>query len=83
MTIAREPATASEEIKLTSLSSCAGCAAKLGQKLLTEMVRGLPPQSDARLLVGSDTADDAGVFQIDAKADAGAGPIVGRLVILR
>lgn len=32
---------------------------------LTQVLRGLPQMNDPRLLVGSATADDAGVFQID------------------
>jgi selenide,water dikinase len=59
--------SAEPPIRLTSLSSCAGCAAKLGQALLRELVHGLPRQRDARLLVGTDIADDAGVFQLDDK----------------
>jgi selenide,water dikinase len=39
----------------------------VGQAALREVVRGLPVCGDPRLLVGTDTADDAGVFQIDAK----------------
>lgn len=52
-------------IKLTSLSSCAGCAAKLPQHALTEVLRDLPQLKSRNLLVGSATADDAGVFRID------------------
>ncbi|HXX40921.1 MAG TPA: selenide, water dikinase SelD [Chthoniobacterales bacterium] len=52
-------------LKLTSLSSCAGCAAKLPQQALTEVLRSLPQFRDPRLLVGSSTADDAGVYRID------------------
>lgn len=52
-------------LKLTSLSSCAGCAAKLGQEALSQVLRRLPAAPfDPRLLVGSGTADDAGVYQI-------------------
>jgi len=52
-------------IKLTSLSSCAGCAAKLPQDALREVLRDLPEFRNRNLLVGSSTADDAGVFRID------------------
>lgn len=52
-------------IKLTSLSSCAGCAAKLPQDALREVLRDLPQFRNRNLLVGSSTADDAGVFRID------------------
>lgn len=41
-----------------------GCSAKLAPDLLVEALRRFPPPSDRRLLVGLDTCDDAGVFQI-------------------
>ncbi len=54
------------KIRLTSLSSCAGCAAKLSQTILREVLRQLPEQSRNRnVLVGSSTGDDAGVFRLD------------------
>jgi selenide, water dikinase len=53
------------DIRLTSLSSCAGCAAKIGQKALAEVLKGLPIFDDPNLLVGSGTGDDAGVYRID------------------
>lgn len=52
-------------IKLTSLSSCAGCAAKLGPKDLAELLSQLAPVEDPRLLVGTKTGDDAAVYQLD------------------
>jgi selenide, water dikinase len=51
--------------KLTSLSSCAGCAAKLSQQDLHQVLRQLPIRKDRNLLVGSATGDDAGVYRID------------------
>jgi selenide,water dikinase len=51
--------------KLTSLSSCAGCAAKLSQQALLEVIQQLPIRKDRNLLVGSATGDDAGVYRID------------------
>jgi len=53
------------DIRLTSLSTCAGCAAKFGQKALAEVLEGLPLLQDPNLLVGSGTGDDAGVYRID------------------
>ncbi len=53
------------KLKLTSLSTCAGCAAKLPQDALREVLRDLPQFKTRDLLVGSATADDAGVFRID------------------
>src|SRR5271170_4741764 len=51
--------------KLTSLSSCSGCAAKLDQRALLQVLRKLPVRKDWNLLVGSATGDDAGVYRID------------------
>lgn len=50
-------------VRLTSLSSCAGCAAKIGQQALAELLEGLPASDDPNLLVGC--GDDAGVYRID------------------
>lgn len=53
---------------LTSLSSCAGCAAKLGQDALRAVLHLLPAApADPRLIVGSGTADDAGVYQLSPR----------------
>jgi selenide,water dikinase len=55
----------SPAVRLTSLSHGAGCACKIGPAELTEILRGLPPPEDPALLVGSETADDAGVYRIN------------------
>jgi selenide,water dikinase len=61
-TINHQPST----LRLTSLSSCAGCAAKLSQTILREVLRQLPPTDGNRnVLVGSNTGDDAGVYRLD------------------
>lgn len=52
-------------VRLTSFSSCAGCAAKIGQQALAEVLKGLPISDDPNLLVGSGTGDDAGVYRLD------------------
>jgi selenide, water dikinase len=53
-------------LRLTSLSSCAGCAAKLGQEALANILSRLPPaQPDPNLLIGADTADDAAIYRLD------------------
>jgi selenide,water dikinase len=57
----------SGEIRLTEFSSCAGCAAKIGQKKLAALLQGLPFADDPNLLVGAGTADDAGVYRLDAE----------------
>jgi selenide,water dikinase len=51
-------------IPLTSLSHGAGCGCKLSAAAIAPIVQGLPRSADPRLLVGSETADDAGVIQI-------------------
>lgn len=53
---------AEEILRLTGFARCAGCAAKLGLGDLSEALKGVPHQSDPRLLVGRETFDDAGVF---------------------
>jgi selenide,water dikinase len=55
------------DIRLTELASCAGCAAKIGQQALAEVLHGLSVASDANCLVGAGTCDDAGVYRIDAQ----------------
>lgn len=52
-------------MKLTALSSCAGCAAKLGQESLLQILQRLPAvPHDPNLLVGNAHADDAAVYQL-------------------
>ena len=55
-----------ENLRLTEMVSCAGCAAKLGPASLSAAVKGLfstvPP--DPNVLVGFGTLDDAGVYKL-------------------
>jgi selenide, water dikinase len=51
---------------LTSLSHGAGCGCKLSAADLRPIVAALPRPTDPRVLVGADTADDAGVVQLTA-----------------
>jgi selenide, water dikinase len=53
--------------KLTALSSCAGCAAKLSQQSLAEVLQRLPFKHDRNLLIGTATGDDAGIYRIDSR----------------
>lgn len=53
-----------EKIKLTQYSKSAGCAAKLGPKILSEVVGKLPKFQDENLLVGVETSDDGAVYKI-------------------
>jgi selenide, water dikinase len=49
-------------IRLTELSSCAGCAAKLGAAELHSVMERVSPATDDRVLVGYGTNDDAGIY---------------------
>jgi selenide,water dikinase len=51
-------------IPLTSLAHGAGCGCKLGPAELLPVVRELPLPDDPDLLVGTATADDAGVYRL-------------------
>jgi selenide,water dikinase len=53
-----------DPIPLTSLSHGAGCGCKLSAAQIGPIVSALPGSSDPRLLVGSSTADDAGVVRV-------------------
>jgi selenide, water dikinase len=53
-------------VPLTSLSHGAGCGCKLSAADLRPIVAGLPQPTDPRVLVATDTADDAGVVQLTA-----------------
>jgi selenide,water dikinase len=57
-----EPAPA---IRLTDLTDCGGCAAKLGADLLADALRGLAgAASPPELIAGLAPADDAAVYQV-------------------
>jgi selenide, water dikinase len=51
-------------IALTSLSHGGGCACKIGPGDLHALLASLPRTADPALLVGSETADDAGVYRV-------------------
>ena len=53
-----------EDIKLTKLSSCAGCGAKVGAGVLSKLLSDLPVLQDENLLVGFDKSDDAAVYRL-------------------
>jgi selenide,water dikinase len=50
---------------LTALSHGAGCACKIGPGDLHALLADLPRSADPDLLVGSETADDAGVYRVN------------------
>ena len=52
-------------IKLTKLASCAGCGAKVGAGVLTQLLSDIKVVKDERLLVGFDKSDDASVYKIN------------------
>lgn len=56
--------TKPDAVRITDYASCAGCAGKLPAGELASIVQKLPRSNDPRLLVGTETADDAGVFQL-------------------
>ena len=53
-----------EQVKLTATVKAAGCAAKLSPSVLEAVLRRLPRQTDANVLVGFETSDDAGVYRL-------------------
>ncbi len=53
-------------VKLTSTARAAGCAAKLSPSILERVLSKLPRGSDPRVLVGYETSDDAGIYQLTA-----------------
>lgn len=53
-----------ETVKLTKLSKCAGCGAKVGAGVLSQLLQGIQVHSDPNLLVGFDRSDDASVYRI-------------------
>jgi selenide,water dikinase len=54
--------------RLTQMSSCAGCAAKLSQTLLAQVLEQMPNsrrlRDDPNVLIGAHTFDDAGVYRL-------------------
>lgn len=52
------------QVKLTKLSSCAGCGAKVGAGTLSQLLGDLPTLGDPNLLVGFDRSDDASVYRV-------------------
>ena len=56
--------THAELIRLTTLSSTAGCAAKMGPAALANVLEPLTRGSHPDLLVGLQTSDDAAVYRL-------------------
>ena len=53
-----------QDVKLTKLSRCAGCGAKVGAGVLARLLEGLQVHRDHNLLVGFDRSDDASVYRL-------------------
>ena len=53
------------EARLTRLSSCAGCGAKVGAGTLATLLKDFKTRTDPRLIVGFDKSDDASVYVIN------------------
>lgn len=60
----RVPPAHSGPVRLTDFVRSAGCASKIGQKDLHKVLDMLPAMNDPRMIVGTATADDAGVFEL-------------------
>jgi len=51
-------------VQLTKLVEKAGCASKIDQAFLKQVLKGLPAVNDPRVLVGVPAGDDAGVYDM-------------------
>ncbi|PID93346.1 MAG: selenide, water dikinase SelD [Bacteroidetes bacterium] len=60
-----KPVTTHEEIKLTHYTHGLGCACKIAPQALEEILKTLPPWNHPNILVGTETADDATIYQIN------------------
>lgn len=54
-------------VKLTQYTHGLGCACKLRPQLLEDVLKNMPVPTDKNILVGTDSADDAAIYQIDEK----------------
>lgn len=53
------------KVRLTSLAHGGGCGCKLAPSVLQELLAGAAPPQFKQLLVGTETGDDAAVWQVD------------------
>ena len=51
-------------VKLTELVEKAGCASKIDQAFLKQVLRDLPASDDPRVMVGVPAGDDAGIYKL-------------------
>ena len=68
----RYPVTVTLTSKLTASTSAGGCASKLSPKILDRVLARIPRWPNPNVLVGFDTADDAGVYKLTPEIRAGA-----------
>jgi selenide,water dikinase len=57
----------SQSKKLTAQVKAGGCASKLSPKILDQVLATVPRWADENVLIGFDTADDAGVYKLTAE----------------
>jgi selenide, water dikinase len=55
--------------KLTANVKAGGCASKLSPKILDRILSNIPKRTNEHVLVGYDTADDAGVYDLTTKGN--------------
>lgn len=53
-----------EEVRLTSMTHTAGCAAKIGPGTLAGILESLPKFEDPNLMVGIETSDDGAIYRV-------------------
>ncbi|QVL29966.1 selenide, water dikinase SelD [Telmatocola sphagniphila] len=56
--------TESKAPRLTDYASCAGCAAKIAPGNISRVLSFIPQPPNANVLVGTETHDDAGIYQL-------------------
>jgi selenide, water dikinase len=59
-----DPVSLPPTVRLTQQVKAGGCASKLAPGILSDVLSRLPKQRDENLLVGFETADDAGIYRI-------------------
>ncbi|HFE53924.1 MAG TPA: selenide, water dikinase SelD, partial [Bacteroidetes bacterium] len=60
-------AAGSPDVRLTHFTHGLGCACKLRPQVLEEVLAQMPATGDPRVLVGTETADDAAVYKLDER----------------
>jgi len=63
----KETVSVEGEIKLTQFTHGLGCACKLRPQLLEEVLSKMPLPSDKKILVGTESSDDAAVYYLNSK----------------